>query len=125
MPKYFLVDDNNAILQEREFVSEPTNLSGKPWRWLLKEVVSLPWNPATHRVSGKSYDVMATKVKVSEVMTELTPDEKSAYVDQERMAGYGPIGAQLDMLYWDSVNGTKNWKQHIAAVKAANPRGVV
>jgi len=40
----------------------------------------------------------------------------------DRIAGYGGYGDQLDMMYWDEVNGTTTWKDHIAAVKAANPK---
>ena len=35
---------------------------------------------------------------------------------------YLPIEQQLDMQYWDSVNGTTTWKDHIAAVKAKYPK---
>ena len=35
---------------------------------------------------------------------------------------YLPIQQQLDMQYWDSVNGTTIWKDHIAAVKAKYPK---
>ena len=28
------------------------------------------------------------------------------------------IEEQLDMMYWDQVNGTTTWKDHVAAVKA-------
>ena len=35
---------------------------------------------------------------------------------------YLPIQQQLDMQYWDSVNGTTTWKDHIAAVKAKYPK---
>ena len=37
-----------------------------------------------------------------------------------RKVAYGDIGAQLDMQYKDALNGTTTWKDHIAAVKAAN-----
>lgn len=36
----------------------------------------------------------------------------------ERELAYGSIGEQLDMQYRDSVNGTTEWKDHIANVKA-------
>ena len=39
-----------------------------------------------------------------------------------RIADYKPLAEQLDMLYWDKVNGTDTWKFHIDAVKAANPK---
>ena len=41
-----------------------------------------------------------------------------------RRAQYGHIGDQLDMLFWDFENETTTWRDHIAAVKAANPKPV-
>ena len=35
---------------------------------------------------------------------------------------YLPIDQQLDMQYWDAVNGTTTWKDHIAAVKSKYPK---
>ena len=40
----------------------------------------------------------------------------------QRKAEYKSIEEQLDMQYWDSVNGTDTWKQHIDAVKTAHPK---
>lgn len=47
---------------------------------------------------------------------------KNAYKEQRAMA-YKPLAEQLDMQYWDAVNGTSTWKEHIDAVKAAHPKG--
>jgi hypothetical protein len=41
---------------------------------------------------------------------------------QARMKAYPPVGEQLDMLYWDKVNGTDNWKQLVDSIKADNPK---
>ena len=41
---------------------------------------------------------------------------------QARQEAYGSISDQLDMQYWDKVNGTTTWKDHIAQVKADNPK---
>ena len=41
---------------------------------------------------------------------------------QARQEAYGSIGEQLDMQYWDSVNDTTTWKDHIAKVKSDNPK---
>ena len=38
-----------------------------------------------------------------------------------RRKSYGDLGDQLDMQYHDSVDGTTTWKDHVAAVKTANP----
>ena len=35
---------------------------------------------------------------------------------------YPPIEEQLDMQYWDNVNGTTTWQDTIAKVKADNPK---
>lgn len=36
----------------------------------------------------------------------------------ERELAYGSLGEQLDMQYRDAINGTTEWKDHIANVKA-------
>ena len=35
---------------------------------------------------------------------------------------YASIQEQLDMQYWDAVNGTTTWKDAIAKVKSDNPK---
>lgn len=41
----------------------------------------------------------------------------------DRMYAYPSIKEQLDMQYWDSVNGTTTWADAIAKVKADYPKG--
>ena len=41
---------------------------------------------------------------------------------QARQEAYGSIADQLDMQYWDSVNDTTIWKDHIAKVKSDSPK---
>jgi hypothetical protein len=41
---------------------------------------------------------------------------------QARQEAYGSIADQLDMQYWDGVNGTTTWPDHIAQVKSDNPK---
>ena len=40
----------------------------------------------------------------------------------QRDRKYPRIGEQLDMIYWDKVNGTEKWKEAIEAVKAKHPK---
>ena len=47
--------------------------------------------------------------------------ERQNAVRATRRTAYGDLGSQLDMQYWDNVNGTTTWKDHVAAVKTANP----
>ena len=48
-------------------------------------------------------------------------EQEFGYI-QARQEAYGSIADQLDMQYWDSVNGTTTWKDHIAQVKSDNPK---
>ena len=45
---------------------------------------------------------------------------EQATVDREE--AYGPMGEQMDMMYRDALNGTTEWKDHIASVKAATTK---
>jgi hypothetical protein len=52
-------------------------------------------------------------------------DAVNAWVDPEQYKidrVYPSIQDQLDMQYWDSVNGTTTWKDAIEAVKTENPK---
>lgn len=52
-------------------------------------------------------------------------DAVNAWVDPEQYKidrVYPSIQEQLDMQYWDSVNGTTTWKDAIEAVKTENPK---
>ena len=48
-------------------------------------------------------------------------EERQNAVRATRRNAYGDWGSQLDMQYHDSVDGTTTWKDHVAAVKSANP----
>ena len=41
---------------------------------------------------------------------------------RDRASAYPSIQDQLDMQYWDSVNGTSTWSDKIAEVKTDNPK---
>jgi hypothetical protein len=43
--------------------------------------------------------------------------------DELRKEAYAPIEEQLDMQYWDSINGTTTWADAIKAVKDKYPKG--
>jgi len=48
-------------------------------------------------------------------------DQQFGYISA-RQAAYPSTGDQLDMQYWDAVNGTTTWKDAIAKVKSDNPK---
>ena len=51
---------------------------------------------------------------------EPTPPEPN-YIEK-RIAEYPPISEQLDLIYWDKINGTENWKNKISEIKAKYPK---
>ena len=75
----------------------------------------------------KGYDSSDNEVSLNEsaIATE-TARLQAEYDSQEyarnRAAAYASTGDQLDMQYWDSVNDTTTWKDHIASVKAQFPK---
>ena len=42
--------------------------------------------------------------------------------DQKRATEYPSVEEQLDMIYWDKVNGTNVWQETIAAIKTKYPK---
>ena len=48
-------------------------------------------------------------------------EQQFGYI-QAREEAYGSIADQLDMQYWDAINGTTTWKDHVATVKSDNPK---
>jgi len=67
-----------------------------------------------------AYDANDNEVTYNNIAVE-AEIAKNAYKEQRAMA-YKPLAEQLDMQYWDRVNGTDTWKQHIDAVKTAHPK---
>ena len=45
----------------------------------------------------------------------------NAYKEQ-RASEYKSLTEQLDMQYWDAVNGTTTWQDHINAIKTKYPK---
>ena len=64
-----------------------------------------------------------TPIPVADIeakMTELQAEYDANQYQRDRV--YPSIQEQLDMQYWDKVNGTTNWEDAIAKVKADNPK---
>ena len=73
---------------------------------------------------------------VPEGLVEITMDEVHAInatkqqalfnqmpYTEKRASDYPSIQEQLDMQYWDAINGTTTWQDAINAVKTAHPKG--
>ena len=72
----------------------------------------------TWNVSGVA---QPTDEQLNAVDSAADLEERQNAVRSTRKSAYGDLGSQLDMQYWDNVNGTTTWKDHVAAVKTANP----
>jgi len=59
--------------------------------------------------------------KVTDLANSKWEEQQFGYI-QARQKAYGSIADQLDMQYWDKVNGTNLWQEHIAQVKSDNPK---
>jgi hypothetical protein len=74
--------------------------------------------------NGEVYSNLKLNDDTATMPTEEEVNAKIAelQVIENRKIAYGSIQDQLDMQYWDSVNGTTTWKDHIAQVKSDNPK---
>ena len=52
---------------------------------------------------------------------ELFNQQENGWIE-DRLQAYGSWQEQMDMQYWDEVNGTNVWKDHIAQVKDDNTK---
>lgn len=53
---------------------------------------------------------------------ELEADYQSKQYQRDRSLAYPNIEDQLDMQYWDRINGTNNWETMIAEIKNKYPK---
>ena len=56
-------------------------------------------------------------------VAELQAEYEANQYQRDRAKLYPTIQEQLDMQYWDKINGTNNWQDAINAVKAQYPKG--
>jgi hypothetical protein len=66
-----------------------------------------------------------TPIPVADIeakMVEVQAEYDANQYQRDRATAYPSIQDQLDMQYWDKVNGTTNWKDAIAKVKSDNPK---
>jgi predicted P-loop ATPase len=83
--------------------------------------------PTHNIVNGEQVDLTAEEIEAT--LNFWAENERAKQLDEEangykvaRQSAYASIQDQLDMQYWDNVNGTTTWKDHIAQVKSDNPK---
>ena len=66
-----------------------------------------------------------TPIPVADIeakITEIQAEYDANLYQRDRATAYPSIQEQLDMQYWDKVNGTTNWENAIAKVKSDTPK---
>ena len=89
----------------------------KAIRAIHNSVVSINGN-TQETIVATDKDGNEVSINWSSVNAWIDPDTYKYNREQE----YPSIQEQLDMQYWDSVNGTTTWKDAIAKVKSDNPK---
>ena len=79
-----------------------------------------PINKSVDGVSSELTDEEYAQAKID--LGNFKWDEQQFGYVSARQSAYGSISEQLDMIYWDKVNDTTVWKDHVAKVKSDNPK---
>tara|TARA_R110002051_G_scaffold128994_2_gene202666 strand:- start:202 stop:510 length:309 start_codon:yes stop_codon:yes gene_type:complete len=66
--------------------------------------------------------VQPTESEIDAKLVEMQAEYDAQEYARNRASAFPSIGDQMDMQYWDSVNGTTTWKDAIAKVKSDNPK---
>ena len=73
----------------------------------------IEWLEATNPIS---------KLEIEAKIIELQEEYNSNKYQRDRAVDYPSLADQLDMQYWDKINGTNKWQQAINAVKQKYPK---
>jgi uncharacterized small protein (DUF1192 family) len=63
-----------------------------------------------------------TDAEIAAEITRLEADYAAKQYQRDRAAAYPSLAEQMDMQYWDSVNGTTVWADTISAIKQEHPK---
>ena len=79
-------------------------------------------NPPHEIIGWDGPDPQPTFSELSTAWAEIEATHDAQEYARNRATAYASTGDQLDMQYWDSVNDTTTWKDHVASVKAQFPK---
>jgi len=85
---------------------------------LYSDAVSVTKDLDTDSYKAFDKDNKEITIDMTAVEAEFTKQD----YQNKRITEYPSIQNQLDMQYWDAVNGTTTWKDAIAKVKSDNPK---
>lgn len=63
-----------------------------------------------------------TDDEINAEVARLQAEDQAKEYQRKRAEAYPSIQEQLDMQYWDAVNGTNNWQEAINAIKVRHPK---
>ena len=63
-----------------------------------------------------------TEAQLNALETQANEIERINNIRNQRANNYPSLADQLDMQYWDKINGTNKWQQAINAVKQKYPK---
>jgi hypothetical protein len=96
---------------------------------IIKSILAI--NPTAQvSVSGDDINTIVwengtTPIPANEILAkqqELITEYNSKQYQRDRAVDYPSLADQLDMQYWDKINGTNKWQQAINAVKQKYPK---
>jgi hypothetical protein len=64
-----------------------------------------------------------TDAQINAEIARLQAEYDAKQYQRDRALEYPSIREQMDMQYWDSINGTTTWQDAINAIKTKYPKG--
>lgn len=142
MGNYCLIENGEILEGPKLLPTNYKNISNLPslsdedlklLGWLPVSYPELVFDPAVQNRLEDTYVIQDTVVEVVFNFVDKTQEEldtiaaaeaeaiATAYI-AERAAAHLPTGDQLDMQYWDLINGTTVWRDYVTALKLSIPK---
>jgi len=90
-----------------------TNFADKNWSIEGNSYEGIAWSDQTPKPTQSELDALWESTQATVTATQY---------QRNRAAEYPTMQEQLDMQYWDSINGTTTWQDAINAIKAKYPK---
>ncbi len=99
------------MLNFKPTLSDAVKALGIEGGWKVKEGKIVEW---------WAEETQPSDVEIEESLVKLQAEYDAKQYQRDRI--YLPIGEQLDLQYWDKVNGTSKWQESISKVKSDHPK---
>nr|DAI59761.1 MAG TPA: hypothetical protein [Caudoviricetes sp.] len=113
------------VKEDKTLEYAPRNIPGIS-NWIEDEsaVLAAGYLPVVELVLPEGKYISGYEIKNGEILPILKDNPPLTYIELRRQA-YPPISDQLDMIYWDKINGTNIWQETVAKVKSEYPKAEV